>query len=128
MSSAKILVHLSLRQRTAKLIYLFITTFISVLMFVAYAASTLELPVEIGNYHILGFALGPYDDFDVVLVEDFNSSTTHATADDDIHSHIMEEVRQEARLVPGVSNGSFTENLTLIGFEDLKALTMAKVA
>lgn len=105
-----------------------ISTLISVLMIMAYAAGALKLTIEIGSYHILGLALGPYDDLDVVLVEDLNGPTTHTAADDDVHAHIIEEVRQESRLVPGISHRSFTEDLTLVGFEDLKGLTMAEVA
>lgn len=75
---------------------------VRVVMLVAYTAGALQLAVEIGSSHILGCSLGSYDDFDVVLVEDFNSTTTHATADDDVHAQIIEEVRQEAWLVPGV--------------------------
>jgi len=98
------------------------------LMLVAYATGALQFSVEIGNYHILGSTLGSYDDLDVVLVEDLNSSTTHTTADDDVYAQVIEEVRQEARLVPGVSYRRFIEDLTLIGFEDLKGLAMAEVA
>ena len=99
-----------------------------IVMIMAYATGAFQLAFEIGRDHILGFALGSYNDFNVVLVEDLNGSTTHTTADDDIYVHIIEEVRQEARLVAGVSYRSFTEDLSLLGFEDLKGLTMAKVA
>ena len=82
---------------------LFVTTLISVLMFVTYATGALQFTIEIGYNHILGGSLSPYDDLNVMLIENFDSSATHTTADDDIHTQIVEEVRQEAGLVPRVA-------------------------
>lgn len=75
---------------------------VCMLMIVADASGAFQLALEISLCHILGLALCTYDDLDVVLVEDLNSTATHPTADNDVYAHVIEEVGQETRLVPGV--------------------------
>ncbi len=72
------------------------------LVLMANGAGGFELAFEVAFSSFVGVATGANDDFNVFLIKYSNSSTTHATTDDDIHTLFGKEIRQKAGFVTGV--------------------------
>lgn len=75
--------------------------FALMLMLMADGTGGFQFALEVSLHDGSGTTFRADDNLDIALVEDFDSATAHAASDDDLHTHVTQEVGQKPGLWPG---------------------------
>lgn len=88
----------------------------------------LKLPFQVALYRCPGISLGSGDYLDLPLIEDRHSAGSHTSGDNDLYSHISQEIGEKTGTMSGIGYTVLPGNLAVFCLVNEKVLTMAKMA
>ena len=101
--------------------------FMLMVMMMADSVCGFQFSLQVLLHRGAGIALDAHHDLNLALLEQRYGVSPHTACNHDLHSHITQEVGQEAGLMFGVGYQLLTGDLAVLRRIDAKMLTMTKM-